>query len=76
MVSLQRLLKGAKFWKFHHNHHFYLIASSLTNETLSSKLICFRSDNVNVFQGATIGVTWQIQMDYFPHVQGIYCMAH
>lgn len=45
-----------------------LIASSLTNETLSFKLICFGGDNVSVFQGATIGVTWQIQMDYVPHM--------
>ncbi len=45
-----------------------LIASSLTSETLSSKLICFEGDSVNVFQGATIGVTWQIQMDYVPHI--------
>jgi hypothetical protein len=68
MVSLQRLLKGARFWKFHHNHHFCLIASSLASETLSSKLICLGGDSVSVFQGATIGVTWQIQVDYVPHM--------
>ncbi len=53
-----------------------LTIRGLPNETLSFKLICFTIDDVNVFHGAKIGVTLQIQMDYVLHMQGIHYMAH
>jgi hypothetical protein len=41
--------------------HALLDEGGLTREEIASKLVCFKSDGVNTFQGSKIGVTIQIR---------------
>jgi hypothetical protein len=40
------------------------------------KLMSFRANGVNVFQGVNNGVTHIMQSKYSLHSKGIHCMAH
>jgi hypothetical protein len=43
---------------------------------IANKLVCFRTNGVNVFQGVKVGVTTQLMMKHVPYVNGVHCMAH
>jgi len=43
---------------------------------ISEKMLCFRADGVNTFQGLETGVTIQIKEKFAPFATGVHCCAH
>jgi hypothetical protein len=77
LLSLERVVEGADAGHLTRVIiQALLTIGGLTCESLSSKLICFGANGVSVFQGSRTGITWQIKLDYAPHMQGVHCMAH
>jgi len=48
----------------------FMIDCGLPRDQIAQKLICFKVNGVNVFQGAKSGVTKQIKDNYAPHSIG------
>jgi hypothetical protein len=53
-----------------------MIGGGLAKDHIANKIISFRTDGVNVFQGTKIGVIKQIHDQYASHSIGVHCMAH
>ncbi len=54
-----------------------MINCGLPRDQIAQKLICFRANGVNVFQGTKSGVTKQIRDNYAPHSIGpLYSPSH
>jgi hypothetical protein len=52
------------------------IGGGSPKDQIVQKVICFKVDGVNVFQGTKNGVTKQIHDTYALHSIGVHCMAH
>jgi hypothetical protein len=48
----------------------------LGHTNIAAKLVAFGSNGVNVFQGAKLGVTKQIQETCTPFNLGVHCVSH
>jgi hypothetical protein len=77
MVSLEKMIKMVDYGNLTKIiTQTLLIVGGPTCKLLLSKLNYFGVDNTNVSKIVMIRVTSQIQLDYFPHMQCTYCMAH
>jgi hypothetical protein len=54
----------------------FTIGRGMLRNQVSTKLINFGVDNVNVFQGTKSSVTKYIHDDLVPYSIGVHCMAH